>query len=71
MPPALPPSTGTDQTTSPDAGDEAARPPHGVRGGRFKEFSRTSLAMWCKVVGLIFVSLILTAPLAQDAQASG
>ena len=54
MPPALPPSTGTDQTTSPDA---AARPLHGVRGGgRFKEFSRTSLAMWCKVVGLVLVS---------------
>ena len=70
-PAVLPPSMGTDQTTSPEAGDEATRLPHRVREGRFKEFSRTSLAMWGKIVGLVFVSLILTAPLAQDAQASG
>ena len=68
MPPVLPPSTGTDQTTSPEAGDEVARPPLGVRGGRFKEFSTTSLAMWCKVVGLVLVSLILTAHACEDDQ---
>ena len=66
MPPSLAPSTGTNQTTSPEASDEVARPPHGVRGGRLKAFSRTALARWCEVGGLIFVLLILSAHSCED-----